>query len=100
MNKGKRKYTCEDCGHCQLNWASEFGMGKTNKVRCKSCASTFLTPMTDGAITEFLRMSEVRAEIVRAPGGRSSTERRLSRRRVITSDDVRRKARKKDVRDE
>jgi ribosomal protein S27E len=94
MNKGKVMYVCMDCGCRQLLWPWLFGRGVTQRVRCRQCCSTFIEPASKAAQGAELDRSAVRAVTVQNSGP-SRILRRLSHKRVITADDVRRKARRK-----
>jgi DNA-directed RNA polymerase subunit RPC12/RpoP len=50
--KGKRKYTCEDCGESRLvHWTE---LNRAGKPRCFKCGSTRLAPGSDEAHKDVL----------------------------------------------
>lgn len=50
--KGKRKYTCEDCGESRLvHWTE---LNRAGKPRCFKCGSTRLAPGSDEARKDVL----------------------------------------------
>ena len=104
--KGRRKFMCGDCGEIRFLYPNEVRYGsyiKSKQVRCRKCGSTFIDPVTAGAIAETHGVASAAGVAVNKTGLLPTQAKRRGHvdggtsalPTPITAADVKRKARRK-----